>query len=373
MKILYLCTYYHRAMIFRDAMNCLEEKGNTVMAFNAVAKGATISDKYKSIMDEKVIHCECFRKMDRYIYFFKQKEIELAMRREMDICKFQLIHSHTLFNGGWAALKLHERYRIPYIVSVRNTDLNDFLKFPFFKGIAKKIIDNASGVLFLSEAYKTDFLDLCFRKLQKREEVLKKSVVITNGVEEFWLEHKGQVKCRNESEKVRLLCVGKIDQNKNMRTVLEATQILKEKRIDTFVTIIGQVLDQRVLADLKRYDNIEIIDYMRKEELIDFYKKSDIYVMPSFHESFGRVYAEAMTQGVPIIYTRGQGFYGLFPDGYVGFSVNPSNANDVAVAIQNILSNYESISEHCIEECNRFDWNVIGNDLNTFYYECVNR
>lgn len=40
--------------------------------------------------------------------------------------------------------------------------------------------------------------------------------------------------------------------------------------------------------------------------------------MPSHKETFGLVYAEAMSQGLPIIYTKNQGFDGQFPDGYVG-------------------------------------------------------
>ena len=37
------------------------------------------------------------------------------------------------------------------------------------------------------------------------------------------------------------------------------------------------------------------------------YRENDIYVMPSIIETFGLVYAEAMSQGLPVIYTRGQG------------------------------------------------------------------
>ena len=60
MRILYVCTFYERAMIFRDAMNHLEKRGHNLTAFNAVAKGTKIEEKYKPIMDEKVIHRECF-------------------------------------------------------------------------------------------------------------------------------------------------------------------------------------------------------------------------------------------------------------------------------------------------------------------------
>ena len=75
MRILYLCTYYHRAMIFRDSMDSLKNLGHSVKAFNAVVKGAKIDNKYKKIMDDAVIHKECFNKWDRFFYFYKQKKI----------------------------------------------------------------------------------------------------------------------------------------------------------------------------------------------------------------------------------------------------------------------------------------------------------
>ena len=64
--------------------------------------------------------------------------------------------------------------------------------------------------------------------------------------------------------------------------------------------------------------------------------------MPSIHESFGRVYAEAMTQGVPVIYSKGQGFDGIYPDGHVGYSVPSRNPEYIAECIKNIsqLFNY---------------------------------
>ena len=71
MKILFLCTYYHRAMIFRDLMDRLKDLGHSVKAFNAVVKNAKIDDKYRNIMDAAVVHRECFTKWDRFFYFRK--------------------------------------------------------------------------------------------------------------------------------------------------------------------------------------------------------------------------------------------------------------------------------------------------------------
>lgn len=56
MKILYVCTFYHGALIFRDSMDALIRRGHEVLAFNAALKGSVIAPKYESVMDEKVVH-----------------------------------------------------------------------------------------------------------------------------------------------------------------------------------------------------------------------------------------------------------------------------------------------------------------------------
>ena len=43
--------------------------------------------------------------------------------------------------------------------------------------------------------------------------------------------------------------------------------------------------------------------------------------MPSRYETFGLVYGEAMSQGLPIIYSKGQGVDGYFKEGTVGYGV----------------------------------------------------
>ena len=371
MNILYLCTYYHRAMLFRDSMNFLEGKGETVRAFNAVAYGTKVDEKYKSIMDDKVCHQECFSRKDRLVYFLKQWKIYRSVLNNVDVKQYDLIHSHTLMNGGWVARNIKRKYKIPYVVTARNTDLNDYLRIPLFIPIARLILNEASKIMFLSDTYRIAILKRCYGSNTKKISLMKeKTKVIPNGLEPFWLSNKSEAK-RNCHDVIRLLCVGKIDSNKNMRMIVEAMKELSYRGIQSNLTIVGQVVDNEVLCDLQRSQDVILVDFLTKEELINYYRNSDIYVMPSITESFGRVYAEAMTQGVPVIYTSGQGFDGIFPEGEVGFSVDPHSPKDIADKIVRIRDNYSAISKGCVDNCGLFDWSEIADELIDMYHDAM--
>lgn len=214
-----------------------------------VVKGAEISEKYRGIMDENVIQCECFLKRDRYFYFRKQKKIHDAILREISIENFDLIHSHNFFNGGWAAHQLWKEHEIPYVVTVRNTDLNVFLRIPGFRRLAQIIARDAAGVQFLSETYKNAFLQMCFTSAE-REKIEERCAVICNGAESFWLENTGAPKSFH-GKTVKLICVGKIDHNKNMETVVKVAKALIQKGFDTKLTLIAQMVDPEVYHSLQ--------------------------------------------------------------------------------------------------------------------------
>ena len=48
-----------------------------------------------------------------------------------------------------------------------------------------------------------------------------------------------------------------------------------------------------------------------KSELLGIYRSSSIFIMPSTGETFGLVYIEALSQSLPVIYTKGDGVYGF--------------------------------------------------------------
>ena len=91
--------------------------------------------------------------------------------------------------------------------------------------------------------------------------------------------------------------------------------------------------------------------------------------MPSHTETFGLTYAEAMTQGLPVIYTRGQGFDGQFSEGTVGYSVNSCDAAELAENIVKICEHYPELSKNCVQSVQRFQWDKIVQEYLRIYTE----
>ena len=78
--------------------------------------------------------------------------------------------------------------------------------------------------------------------------------------------------------------------------------------------------------------------------------------MPSTRETFGIVYIEAISQGVPIIYKKNDGVFGFFEEGKVGYGVNPDDEKSILNAIELIRNNYFEIHKNCITYSKYFSW-----------------
>ena len=91
--------------------------------------------------------------------------------------------------------------------------------------------------------------------------------------------------------------------------------------------------------------------------------------MPSKYETFGLVYPEAMSRGLPVIYTKGQGFDKYFKDGEVGYPIQYDSVSEGVKVVIDIMSNYTFISNNAKDNSKRFSWDIISNDYKNIYLE----
>ena len=313
----------------------------------------------------------CLNSVDRFFFSLKQFKITRAIEKNFEVSKFDIIHAYTLFTDGNAAMKLAKKYHKPYVVAVRNTDVNVFFaKLIHLRHRGIEIMRNAKKIIFLSEAYRK----IVFEKYVPQkyfEELFAKTEIIPNGISDFWFENTPENNNKTLDNPIKLIYAGVVNKNKNIPAVQKAMEILRNEGIDSVLTVIGKVEDERELAIVKRDPSTTYFPAMPKESLIEQYRKNDIFVMPSFTETFGLVYVEAMSQGLPVVYSRGQGFDGQFEEGFIGFHCNAFDANDIACSVKKVIAMYWQIQSKCIKASLKFRWDEICDKYLKIYKSIV--
>jgi len=366
-SVLQICSYYVRTNLYQNLFNSLERFNIEENVYIFVDKDYEINKKYKS----NICISKCYYRFDRLFFHLKHFKVLKDIKSKMDISKYNIIHAHSLFSNGYIAYKLNKKYNIPYVVAVRNTDVNLFFKkMLHLRNLGIRILLNAKKVIFISESYKKYVIEN-YIPVRYREKIENKSIVIPNGIDEFWLNNKFKHRKFPQKNNLNIIYAGNIDRNKNVETTIKACKILIEQGYKVKYKIIGKIKYNRYRSIINRHSFVEYIPFCQKEELINYYRSSDIFVMPSKHETFGLVYAEAMSQGLPVIYTRGQGFDGHFEEGEVGYSVQYDSAEEIVQRIKDIIENYEYISSNCINKVDKFDWNLIAKNYYNIYKDVL--
>jgi glycosyltransferase involved in cell wall biosynthesis len=80
---------------------------------------------------------------------------------------------------------------------------------------------------------------------------------------------------------------------------------------------------------------------------------------------------EAMSQGLPVIYSKGQGFDCQFDEGLVGYHVDAYDAQSVADGIEKVIKNFGTISKNTISSARIFNWQEITNRYAKIYSSIV--
>jgi len=316
--------------------------------------------------NDNVFVSECFKKWDRLVFDYKQQKILKAVESHYSVKDYNLIHAYTLFTDGNCARKLSRKYGIPYVVAVRNTDVNDFFRLmPHLRSRGVKTMLEAEAVFFLSESYRKQVFEK-YIPAKYQDEIQKKSHIIPNGIDDFWFANQPEGDNKIENT-IKLIYAGRIDRNKNIPTTQKAAALLREKGYNVTLTVVGKVADENVFATIQRDSHTEYLPAQPKESLIELYRKHNIFVMPSYTESFGLVYVEAMSQGLPVIYSQGQGFDDQFPEGTVGYHVSAYDAQNVADGIEKVIQNFYDITPNTMASARRFNWKEITARYDAIY------
>lgn len=118
-----------------------------------------------------------------------------------------------------------------------------------------------------------------------------------------------------KTEDIELLFVGRITRLKQIELAIKALYLLKkslEKHVE--LTIIGPKSDMNyynelitLIKDLRLNENVVFFSSMDQKDLVPYFQKANLLLLPSAHESFGMVMIEAMACGTSVAAIEGAG------------------------------------------------------------------
>lgn len=308
---------------------------------------------------------------DRLLYRTKVKKILKDIENKVDLNRVDYIHAHTWYSDGGVAYEIHKKYKIPYVISVRNTDLNLFLKyFLHQREYGRQILLASSHIVTISAVYEKRMLN--YKTLYRiLPEIRDKIVVVPNGVDPFWINNRVSIKKKIINKKtIELLYIGKFDRGKNVGNLIKAVKILNQSVGENFnLTLIGGNGNdnKRILNLLKSEICCKYVGRIDDLEKIKIYfENCDIFAMPSKAETFGLVYMEALMQGLPILYTENEGIDGFYGDS-IGEKVENSSPQEIAKKLKRIVDNYNDYNFNIEEFAINHNWSEIAKIYKKLY------
>lgn len=103
-------------------------------------------------------------------------------------------------------------------------------------------------------------------------------------------------------DKFNVIFVGELSFRKGCHYLLNAWKNLRFK--DARLTMIGHVEKEfRSFLSKEDWPNVAVVPYVTQQELLEYYKDSTLFVLPSLAEGSARVIYEAMACSLPVLYT----------------------------------------------------------------------
>lgn len=191
---------------------------------------------------------------------------------------------------------------------------------------------------------------------------------------EFWKKHyiDADLKCCDDKDIYHITCTGAICIRKNQKIILDAINLLKVRspHLKFEVDLIGRTTDDKYKNFLDGYTSILKINIpwgKTASDLKQIYKKTDIYIQPSFSEWLCQTYIEACISWCPLILSNIPTFTDTAKDCALFF--NPYDANDLAEKILymiNHLDEYREKSKKLAVEFEKFWYDSFNKQFNEF-------
>jgi len=303
---------------------------------------SSVDNQYhrESIGDRIVIHRLPIGKNSQNLHFQSVKDLLMyawkSYRFSRTILKqtrYDVVQAFFTVPCGLVAWKLRREFSVPYIVSLRGSDVpgySDRFRFlyPLLIPLARLIWRKALVVIANSQGLK---------ELALQTDSQQKINIIPNGVDIKHFCPRKQDVVQTSNTIHLTLGASRVTDRKGINYLIEAIDLLKNEYTFSLKVIgegnakerLEQMVEERGLQS-----QITFVGRIPREETLRYYQEADIFVLPSLNEGMSNAMLEALACGLPLITTKTGGAEELVREGVNGLLVEQRSTQDLARALR---------------------------------------
>lgn len=191
-------------------------------------------------------------------------------------------------------------------------------------------------------------------------------LTMCNGIDESFFR---SIRNSVAPEPFKLLFVGRLSHGKNLDLLLEALSVINR---EVTLDIVGDGECRHMLemiARVKRLNNVKLHGRLSRDEIKEFYAKSNALILPSSYEAQPIVLLEAMASRIPIIVTKG---IGVELDAGEAILIEPT-VRGITDGIQALLrmpaDARELLTDRAFKRVEQRRWSIVINSYIQLYAE----
>lgn len=272
---------------------------------------------------------------------FLQAFMERAANRIIQILEAErvfvsAVHAHKLTFEGLVGTHIANRFGVPLIVTLRgSTDCRVLKAKPHRRGDYRDIVESSACLFYAAPWTKRRATELLSLDLE-RHAVLLPNIVRVEGAR-----RPSPITSRRFVSVFNLMGF----KGKNFARLANAVSSLAANGYPVYLDVLGTgtETEQRAVRQIVERTgypgHFRLLGGLSHAQVLDLLPDYIAMVLPSYPETFGLVYIEALACGVPVLHAIDAGIDGFFLDGTVGRRVKHRCTGSIADALIDLFEN----------------------------------
>jgi glycosyltransferase involved in cell wall biosynthesis len=164
-------------------------------------------------------------------------------------------------------------------------------------------------------------------------------------------------------DKVLLVSIGRISPEKNFEFLLK----ILENCPETFLCIVGDGPYRKTIESSFPKHRTHFTGFLQGEKLASAYASADYFIYASVSETFGQVYLEAMSSGLPVVAAEGKQMKEFFVNVEHGNTWTPDCVDSAVKALRSTMNDHDRLARNCRATALKHSWDGSAEQIMQIY------